>query len=476
MIALPFLIKPLQPPFEWDELMYHLPYAKLWAEDGRLTISLWLRYPLFPYNFNLLYAASLLLGNDVLPHLIHALAATLVTFGLGIAGSHFFGKPVGVLSALLFLASASWGFDTAYVDLGLTLFVSFAFLALALWFEHNDDKLVVLAAFLFGLAAGTKYQALLFAPIFCFWIIFRTRRPITYLRVLIAFMIGGAFWYVRSLLVSGDPFHPFGARVFGYWLWDQTDLVALLDGIKIQKEWPKNYMLPALLSVFFLRGSNPIFRALCISGFAALALWFVTTSGYERYLMPAYPFLALMSGVVIVRTAEKFNLRRIVTTTLSALDPRMRSVLLAALLLIFGAISFSHMRDYASRIPATPAMRDAFLRESLAGYEIFKSLPPDSDWRLYQFGFEGELYYSQVFIVGEVFGPGRYRHVYEMASDPAALASWIGSLGLNGFIVNTGRHPFDKVKFGPTFDDHFELVAETRSARLYRIRLPDRIR
>ena len=456
--------------------MYHLPYAKLWAEEGRLTISPWLRYPLFPYNFNLLYAASLLFGNDVLPHLIHALAATLVTIGLGIVGSHYFGKPVGVLSALLFLASASWGFDAAYVDLGLTLFVSFAFLSLALWFEHNDDKLVVLAAFLFGLAAGTKYQALLFAPIFCFWIIFRTRRPITYLKVLIAFAIGGAFWYVRNLLVSGDPFHPFGASVFGYWLWDQTDLAALLGDIKTHQEWPKNYMLPALLAVFFLRGSTPIFRALCISGFAALALWFVTTSGYERYLMPAYPFLALMSGVVIFRTAEKFNLRRVVTTTVSALDPRMRSVLLAALLLIVGAISFSHMRDYASRIPATPEMRDSFLREGLAGYEIFKSLPADSNWRLYQFGFEGELYYSQVFVVGEVFGPGRYRHVYEMASDPAALASWIGSLGLNGFVVNTSRHPFDRVKFGPTFDDHFELVAETRSARLYRIHLPDTIR
>ena len=54
----------------------------------------------------------------------------------------------------------------------------FLFPALALWFENKDDKLVVLAAFLFGLAAGTKYQALLFAPIFGFWIIFHTRRPL----------------------------------------------------------------------------------------------------------------------------------------------------------------------------------------------------------------------------------------------------------------------------------------------------------
>jgi hypothetical protein len=471
LIALPFLVKPLQPPLEWDELMYHLPYAKLWAEEGGLTLNPWLRYPLFPYNFNLLYAASLLLGNDVLPHLIHALAATLVTIGLGIAGSHTFGKPVGVLSALLFLASASWGFDTAYIDLGLTLFVSFAFLTLALWFEHQDDTLVVVAAFLFGLAAGTKYQALLFAPIFGFWIIFRTRRPMTYLRVLIAFAIGGAFWYMRNLLVSGDPFHPFGAKVFGYWLWDQADLAALVADIGAHQEWPKLYMLPALLALFFLRGATPIFHALCLSGFAALALWLVTTPGYERYLMPTYPFLALMSAVVIVRLAGKIKLHRVIATISLTIGSRMRSVSLAALLLIISVISFRQTHDYASRIPATREMRDAYLSERLAGYDMFQSLPSDSQWRLYQFGFEGELYYSPVFVVGEVFGPGGYRHVYEMASDPAVLANWIGSLGLNGFILNTSRHPFDKVKFGPNFDDHFELVAETRSARLYRIRV-----
>jgi hypothetical protein len=468
LIALPFVVKPLQPPIGFDELMYHLPHAKLWAQNGRLTVNPWLRFPLFPSNFDLLYAAALLFGNDVLPHLIHALAGTLVTIGVGVAGARYFGKPAGALSALLLLASATWGFDVAYIDLGLTLFVAFGFWALALWFESAGDRLAVLAAFLFGLAAGTKYQALLFVPIGGFWIIWRARRVTTYVAAAIAFAVGGAFWYVRGLLVSGDPFHPLGAPVFGYWLWDPADLAGQIGNIASAHAWPKPYMLAALPAVCFLRHATPTFRALSVSGYAALALW-CATSRYERYLMPAYPLLALMSGVVIVRTAEALHLSRIGAALAGALSLRTKAASLVVVLLIAAVISLSDARRYAVRIAATPALRDAFLRERLAGYEIFSSLPAGTDWRLYQLGFEGELYYAPVPTVGDWFGPARYRSAFQKASDPAALASWLRSLGVNGLLVRR-RDPFEKVQSGADFHDHFELVMETRSARLYRLR------
>ena len=39
-----------------------------WRRTGSLGIDEWLRYPWFPYNFNLLFAGALLVGDDVLPH------------------------------------------------------------------------------------------------------------------------------------------------------------------------------------------------------------------------------------------------------------------------------------------------------------------------------------------------------------------------------------------------------------------------
>ena len=72
LVALPALMAPLAPPAAFDELMYHLPYARQVAQSGSLGIHEWLRYPWFPYNYNLLYAGALLVGDDVLTHFLGA--------------------------------------------------------------------------------------------------------------------------------------------------------------------------------------------------------------------------------------------------------------------------------------------------------------------------------------------------------------------------------------------------------------------
>lgn len=468
LLALPFLTMPLQPPVGWDELMYHLPYAKLWVADGKLTIAPWLRYPLFPYNYELLYATALLFDGDVLPHLIHAAAGVLVVVGLWAAGSRWFGKPAGALAALMYLVASMWGFDVAYVDLGLALFVGFGFLALALWFERREDGLATLASFFFGLAVGTKYQGLLFAPILAGWLVVGTRRPVLWLKAFIAFAVGGAFWYVRSFCVSGDPIHPLGATIFGFWLWDQRDLAGQISNIQAHGGWPKAYLLPSVLTVFFWRRYTPLNRALCVSGFVALALWFAT-SRYERYLMPAYPLLAMMTGLAVVQVGERIAFSRILGRAALALPALAKSVGLLVLLAIASLFSFNETRKYAERIAANPEQRGIFLSPKLGSYRLFKLLDGDSCWRLYQFGFEGELYYAPMYTEGDWFGRARYRHVFQTASKPEALARWLRGLGVNGFVVNIGRAPFSDIKFGAGFDEYFELVAEVGLARLYRI-------
>ena len=72
LYGIPLAIAPLGVPLAWDELMYHLPHAREWAQSGTLQVNEWLRYPWFPYNFDLLFAAALTLDNDVQPHLLHA--------------------------------------------------------------------------------------------------------------------------------------------------------------------------------------------------------------------------------------------------------------------------------------------------------------------------------------------------------------------------------------------------------------------
>ena len=465
LFALPLLVDPLRPPRFWDELMYHLPLARAWARSGSLVVQPELRYPLFPYNFNLLYAAALLYGNDVLPHLLHAFAGIVVALALIVAAPRYFNRPVGFVAALLFLAAARPGFALAYNDLGLTLFVTFGFLALALWYEGNDPTLVVLAALLFGLAVGTKMQALLMAPLFAFWIARRRPQWRTYAAVSAAFAVGGGFWYLRSFAVSGDPLHPFGAPLFGYWLWDRRDLGEQIANIRTLRGPPACFMWPALVAGAWWRGSSGMYRALCATGYAALLLW-ALSSGYERYLWPAYPLLALMAASVLVRVVDWLRGLRLA----AFLGPPAGTALRAIVLSLVAFWSFIQVRHSAALIAPTAAARDAVLRQVLDGYEVFRTMPLDRPWRLYQFGFEGELYYAPVPVVGDWFGPHRYRQVLDRAADPAALAAWLRAEGLNGLVVNANRAPFSTVQFGSGFSDAFDLVLETPTARLYAVR------
>lgn len=465
LFALPFLAAPLGPPLAWDELMYHLPQARAWVRAGSLVVTPELRFPLFPYNFDLLYAAALLYGNDVLPHLLHALAGWLVALLLVVAGARYFDRRVGVVAAVLFLVAVRPVFASAYNDLGLTLFVASAFLALALWYEGDDTRVVALAAWFFGLAIGTKLQGLLFAPLVAFWIVRRAPPPRTYAAAAAAFAAGAAFWYVRSFAVSGDPIHPFGGPLFGYWGWNRDDVGRQIVALRATGGPPAWCLWPAFAAAAWWRGANGMYRALCATGYAAVLLW-AASSGYERYLMPGYPLLALLAASVVVRGVDWCR----ALPAAGRITPRVGAALRLLAVLLVASWSATQLRASVPLIAPSAAARDAVLRERLGAYRVFRDMPLDRPWRLYQFGFEGELYYAPVPVVGDWFGPHRYRRVLDLAAEPAALAAWLRAEGLNGLLVNTTRAPFGTVRFGAGFSDAFELVLETPTARLYAVR------
>jgi hypothetical protein len=140
--------------------------------------------------------------------------------------------------------------------------------------------------------------------------------------------------------------------------------------------------------------------------------------------------------------------------------------------LIVGQRSFKAVADDFDRVFASEDSRSEFLAERFAGYEIFRNVANDPTWRIYQFGFEGELYYARNVVIGDVFGPGRYRDVYARAQDSAALADHLRGIGANGFMINVVREPFSVIEFDERFDDYFEPVIRTNRSVLYRLEAP----
>jgi hypothetical protein len=155
LVALPALVAPLAPPIAFDELMYHLPYARQVAQQGTLGIHDWLRYPWFPYNYNLLYAAALQLGDDVLPHFLNGLAGALSVFMVYRLGALHAGRLTACIGAAIWLGLGDY--SNALIDMGVALFVLSACVALWWWRESEPGTTVRRSAAPMAACAGLAW-------------------------------------------------------------------------------------------------------------------------------------------------------------------------------------------------------------------------------------------------------------------------------------------------------------------------------
>jgi hypothetical protein len=106
------------------------------------------------------------------------------------------------------------------------------------------------------------------------------------------------------------------------------------------------------------------------------------------------------------------------------------------------------------------------------GYELLSLIDKSTIGRIYQIGLEGELYYIGAPVIGDHFGPARYRDTVKLRSSPDELAEHLRSLGADHLLIDLLRYPngFNIDADDPLFAKYFELVRETPRAALYRIR------
>ena len=223
-VLVPIALNGLTPPIHSDEVRYHLPYALYFVEQGRIVPDLYLRFPFFTLNVNLLYAAAIVFGDDVTPHYVHLLLGTLAGLALYALAAPRFGRITASCAVLLFFATPNFTrfAATAYIDLGLAAFVTAAIACLDR--ARGRPALVVCAGLAFGAALGTKYLALTLLPLLVGWAAYRTRAGRQVARFAAVAVLAGAPWYVYNLVWTGNPVSPFAADWFGTWPWTAEDL------------------------------------------------------------------------------------------------------------------------------------------------------------------------------------------------------------------------------------------------------------
>lgn len=463
-LAATMVYRPLTIPLAWDELMYHLPHARQWAQSGYLSVNEWLRYPWFPYNFDLLYSAALLVRDDSFAHLLHALAGWLTMLLIYRVGLRQANHVVALIASCIWIFLTDWFFNTAYIELGVTLFVFASCVTFAQWLENTEDTgWLLLACFLFGVAAGSKYQALSFLPLFFLAALWRRVGLAVLLKAAFFFLVPCIYWYARNYLLSGDPFNPLGGKIFGYNGWDAGDMAYQISDLRRLSNWPDPLLWPALIApILLIFNKNKTLRYGVVLSIYALLVWYVT-SHYDRYLMPVYPVIAILSAYSFHFVFDLLGkaIPDFISKNRFAFKYMLIGILLTGLVSNFKKEYKKHHQLIGYDAQAKETARYKAIPE-LGTLEHLKNKPQG---KIYQWGLEGVIYYAPNPIWGDHFGYWRYRDFTSF--DPEILAQRLKNGGFE--VLATGVLTAQGLEASEKFKQYFQEIAASPGAKAYKV-------
>jgi Dolichyl-phosphate-mannose-protein mannosyltransferase len=469
LLALPAFVLSLYPPNGFDETTYHLPLAAALARSHHLVLVPDVLYPVSPQLLELLFTALLLTAGDVATHTVQFLCLGAITAAVFAAGERFAGRRSGVVAAALWLANPLVHYQaaTAYVDLGMTLFVLLAILAWERWRAGESPRWLVAAGVLVGSAAATKHLGLLWLALLALatWDAApRGRRWRTTALYLAGAGVTLAPWAARSLWETGNPIFPLlsgwfpgtgsrleqavGAPLSTAWLGSRQWGAATLSTLRqpwtlLALPWraafdrgsfhlqaplsPYPLLLLPLVAWQAVRDRRLRRWLLLIVAYAALG-----TTADLRFQLPSAALFAIAGGIAVMRALESPRLAR---------WARPASVAVLALAIAaLGPLYASYKVWRHGPLPATAAARQAFLARELPGYRAIALLNRrcGASYTVFAFDAENLTYYAQGRFLGQRSGPFAQRPLAPLRRDPGRLDAALSRWGVDDLLVN---HP-----------------------------------
>ncbi len=498
--AVPLLLLPLYPPIDFDALMYHLPYAKAFAATGALPLLPDLRFPVFPQLNEVLFAAALLLWDDLGAQFLQALAA-LLTAGLLATWASWDSRESSRSAGLV--AAACWLgtpivvklSGAAYVDLGTTLFFTLAAFALARWRRGGEDAWLTLAAFAAGCAAAGKYTglfAIAAVVLLAFWDGRERRLRAAGWAALVAGLTAGP-WYLRIYLLTGNPVHPLFSELFGggpshlfgsaaAMMADRGGLgPALLSWVKLPWTlsvapplagwiWSWAYLLGLPLAVW-AAVREPWGRRVGVAMLIYSLVFALLSFPDIRLLLPIAPLWCHLIGK---------GFERLVAVPRLAMAGIRDAALAAVVLLALwpGLRKGAEELRWRGLPPTRLAERTAYLRlrPPSPAYPAIEYLNrtrgPSAS--VYAFFAENLAYYAEGRYQGDWFGPAAYSTMVPVMGNPDAFADRLREVGADHLLLAAhGSYPRPVPTGTAAFARRFELIFADAGASLYRLILKD---
>lgn len=377
------LLGAMLPPVDFDVREYHLQAPKEWYQKGRIDFMPHNVYANMPLGAEMLPLAAMALSGR---WWIGALAGktlmasfTLVTAGgLWAIGRQVFSPQAGLAAAALYLATP-WILQVSTAGLNEGVTACYGLLGLwAVWLgatTHPDQnplgessasfslgspslpknpfsgalpanpgqspspppskkppsvwQSLLLAGYLVGAAAATKYPAPLFIGLPALgWVAWRARQAQSRQTVLkvgvfvLAALLGGGLWYVKNAWLAGNPVYPLFYSVLGGKAWDSQkearwnrvhfpshwnlpQLAHDLSRVAWRSEWLGPVLVPLAILGLLRRcpprkGPSTFVQGLpwALGGYLLwwVGMWWLLTHRIDRFWLPVLPMATLLAG------------------------------------------------------------------------------------------------------------------------------------------------------------------------------------
>ncbi len=458
---LPFGLLPLYPPIAFDATLYHLPYAKGFVASGGVPFLRDLRFPVFPQANEMLFALVMLFAPDVAAHGVQWLM-TMLTGALVWAWARdaFSSVTAGWLAAAVFLGNPLVVYlaGNAYLEAGLTLFITAALYAARRWRGTGERRWLALAAAFAATAADTKYLGLFVLGVIGL-VVLLGRLPAWPARarwrsVLLFGVVAAALlapWYGRIYAWTGNPFFPFFPQTFGAGAWAPIRFHSFLapsrspGGAPIGREGVLGSRLVDLVRLPYdpgvragqvqrpaanlavLSGRAPVGSAGGGAGRPAAAPcwpWRPPTPSPAwrspadaRYLVPALPLLSLAAAGALLPLLGRPGSRR--------------AVAVCALCFLPGWLYALYSIHRQGPLPLTPAQREAYLTRWQPCYPAVSYLNRTlgTGYAVWALHAENLAYYARGRFMGDWIGLGRFDRMLRDLRDPGNLHDRLSRLG-----------------------------------------------
>ena len=293
---------------------------------------------------------------------------------------------------------------TAYIDLAVTFAVLCSLYSFLAWYDRRERGWLLLCAFFTGIALASKFTSLMVPFIGFLGVLWAHRHDEASreagtdlaLYILVTLLVGVPH-YVKNWFLTGNPFYPFLYGLFGGKGWD-PEQARLFEGMVLHIGMGRGLLdyllLPWNLSVHARLDSmefdgfiGPLFLILLpfLAGIKKpaattrfvmifcllLFLFWASASQQLRFLIPIFPLLALLAGMVLTHFRDRRGIAIFLTTAT------------AGCLLFNGRCDITEFNKFNPlRVVTGAESRDAYLDRTLSPYRMYRyvnaELPRDA--------------------------------------------------------------------------------------------------